>query len=91
MLAPVVPEPYKGLLVAGDAADLTAASLADRWVRMGGANARLLSGHEGTLLVVKALRVFAWRLTRGAVSPYLTPISYHKFTIIVYFFTKIAL
>jgi hypothetical protein len=42
-------------------------SLAGRWVRVGVASARLALGHEGTLLVVKALRVFACQLTRGAV------------------------
>jgi hypothetical protein len=62
---PVVPKPNEGLLVARDAADLAAASLVCRWER---GCARLHLGHEGHLLVVKALRVFACRRTRGAVS-----------------------
>ena len=66
ILAPVVPEPHEGLLVAGGPADLTATALACRWMRR---CARLLSGHRRlTLLWSRPFGCLLGRLTRGAVT-----------------------
>jgi hypothetical protein len=73
--APIVAQAHEGFLVGGDAADLAAAPPAGelRWVRVGGASARLLSGHRRSTLLWS--RPFGCLLGGSPVGPFLYPVS----------------